>query len=306
MIDDEHRSLFRGMELPRLLALLALAVVGWVVVWKLAHQSSPPEEPPIQAGAAPAPIEPDRSPAFETVSDKTVLGFRDSAAYALLLDRARDLTPAALAARARSDIALAQIYERPAHFRGVPIQLLGTARLVYRNESKLSRNGGLYEAWVFTTDSQSYPYVCVFEEAPKGFPVGAGLSERVVFNGYFLKLMRYQAGDVPRAAPVLVGRIGWSPPKPGAPESSRSLTFWMAVLVGVAFLYTLSRWLAGLKRSITPRPAASLIRDRPTEEIDPEALAEWVDSVADDADRLRKLGEGKGDADGAIFNEPEV
>jgi len=63
-----------------------------------------------------------------------------------------------------------------------------------------------------TTDSQRNPYVCVFEDAPKGFPIGDNLSERVVFNGYFLKLMKYQSGQGPGLlrlpAPDRPGRLG--------------------------------------------------------------------------------------------------
>ena len=83
----------------------------------------------------------------------------------------------------------------------MPVHLLGTARRILSYESKLSRTGWLYEAWVNTPESQNYPYVCVFEEAPKGLPDRPDVSERVVFNGYFLKLMRYQAGDVPAPPP---------------------------------------------------------------------------------------------------------
>ena len=45
-------------------------------------------------------------------------------------------------------------------------------------------------------DATKYPYSCVFEDAPDGFPLGADVFERVVFNGYFLKIMKYEAGDV--------------------------------------------------------------------------------------------------------------
>ena len=35
---------------------------------------------------------------------------------------------------------------------------------------------------MFTSDSQNHPYVCIFEDAPKGFPIGDNVNERVVFN----------------------------------------------------------------------------------------------------------------------------
>ena len=96
----------------------------------------------------------------------------------------------------------------------MPIHLLGTARRVLRFESKLSKTGWLYEAWIVTPDAPKFPYTCVFEEAPEGFPLGADVSERVVFNGYFLKIMKYQAGDVARGAPC------WSAGSAGHPAAA--------------------------------------------------------------------------------------
>ena len=32
------------------------------------------------------------------------------------------------------------------------------------------------------------------------------------FNGYFLKVMQYVTGDRIRYAPLLVGKLGWTPP----------------------------------------------------------------------------------------------
>jgi hypothetical protein len=300
---DERRGLFRGSELPRFLALLAIALVGWVVVWKLAPFRAAPAPPQERVAGTPPPIVPDAGPAFESVTDRTAIGFRDTAAYEILLERARETAPAALAAQARRDVALVHLYERPAHYRGVPIQVLGRCQSVIRYESKYSRTGWLYQACVstyddMTFDSQKFPYVCVFEEPPKGFPIGGNVSERILFNGYFLKLWLYPSKDIHPFAPLLVGRIGWTPPEQPTDDGGRSLRFWAAVLVGIVFAFTLYRWLAGLKRSLTPRPARSWLLDRPTDDIAPEALAEWVDTVSDDAQRLRDLADdGEDDPD---------
>ena len=107
---------------------------------------------------------------------------------------------------------LTHLWERPELYRGVPIHLLGTAMRVLRYESKLSKTGWLYEAWIVTPDARKFPYSCVFEERSGGLSRWApNVSERVVFNGYFLKIMKYQAGDVARGSPVLVGKLGWEP-----------------------------------------------------------------------------------------------
>jgi hypothetical protein len=291
LLDDERPRLFQGTELPRLLVMVAIALGGWAAVWHFHSRPAPaPDEPEVVVDGPPPAVPTDRSAEFETVTDKTPKSFRDSAAYQKLLNQARDATPAALASRARRDVGFAHLWERPAHYRGVPIHLQGTARLVFRYESKMSRTGWLYEAWIVTPDSLRNAYVCVFEDAPKGLPIGSNLSERVVFNGYFLKLMKYQAGDVPRAAPLLVGRIGWSPRPSGPGDSPWRSPFWMATAVAVIFTITLVRWLIQFRRSFAPRPRPSILLDRPTDQIEPEALAEWLGSVAEDGESAHEHG----------------
>ena len=286
MSDHQRPPFFRGNELAKVVGL------GFVA---LATSGSGPERR--RSGGRPAgaaephqrpasPVVADRDPAFETVSDKTVLGFRDTAAYEILLNRAHRSSPETLASKARRDVHLAQLYDHPAHFRGVPIHILGTAlRMLLRTSEKLGRTGWLYEAWVTTFDdvtkeSQLYPYVCVFEELPPGFPTGATVSERVTFNGYFLKLMAYRAGDAPRAAPLLVGRLGVDSLLGRASRVAPSAVF-------------LAR--GGRRRAdghlglpmdqraqavVNPRKPVDPSRPRPNEEIAPEALAEWVDRVS--------------------------
>lgn len=285
MSDTGPARIFHGSELPRLLILFAIMVVGWAWVWNSLRAPVEPIEPEPIAERKPPAVEPDASPEFETVGDKTVLAFRDMSAYAKLLDQARDSTAADLAAHARRDVTYAHLWERPGHYRGVPVHLLGVARRVLRYESKQSRTGWLHEAWVFTADGQNNPYVCVFEDVPKGLPIGPNVSERVVFNGYFLKLMRYEAGDVPRAAPLLVGRIGWTPRPGGTEGSSQRTAYWLAGAVGVMFLISLGRWILQLRRSLAPKSLASRLRDRPTEEIAPEDLNEWLESVASEPEK---------------------
>jgi hypothetical protein len=273
--------MFQGNELPRMLLLLVIAVGGWASLgyYMMKGPAAPGEAGPVVNGKPPA-VETDRSDEFETVTDKTAVTFRDMAAYSKLLAQVRELRPDELAARSRRDVFFAHLWDQPKEFRGVPVRLSGTARRVLYYKSKLSRTGWLYETWMFTPDSQGHPYVCVSEEAPKGFPVGANLSERVSFDGYFLKLMRYDAGDVPRAAPLLVGRVVWTPE--AAPVSSNRSLYWMLGGVAVMFMISLYRWVRQLRRSLAPKPRPSFLRDRPNEEIEPDALSDFFRNVPDD------------------------
>ncbi|GAC1464048.1 MAG: hypothetical protein NVSMB9_02280 [Isosphaeraceae bacterium] len=278
----ESSRMFQGNELSRMLVLLAIAVAGWALVWHfLVRTPSRPAEPPFVVTGSPSRTDPDRSAEFETVSDKTVISFRDLAAYDKLLRKTRALSPAALAGQARRDIFFAQLLDQPREFRGVPIHLLGTVRRVLYYKSKLSRSGWLYEAWLITSESQNHPYVCVFENVPTGFPVGTDLAERVVFNGYFLKLMRYEAGDVPRAAPLLIGHLGWTPQVREKPGSHRS-AYLFGGTVAVLILISLFRWSLQLRRSFIPQARRSFLKARPVEEIDSRTLADFLENLRDE------------------------
>ncbi len=224
----------------------------------------------------------DQSVEFETVTDRTPLGFRDNAAYSLLLERARGRTANELAAAARRDVLLTHLWQSPELYRGVPVHLLGTALRVMRYHSKLSPKGWLYEAWIITPENDEAPYVCVFEDAPEGFPIGANVSERVVFNGYFLKLMKYQAADTTRGAPLLVGRIGWQPSEAAgaAARGDNSMLRWTLIILGVMFFASLARWIFQLRRFLNPPSRSLLSAAKPlNEEIDPVSLDAWVRSV---------------------------
>ena len=284
MEPSPSRRLFRGSELPRLLMLGTVMVVGWGLVWRFANQRPQPDEPVARAEPKPKLVVPDRADEFETVTDRTPMSFRDNAAYAYLLAKVRKLTPVELAAQSRRDILLTHIWERPELYRGVPIHLLGTARRVLRYEAKMSKTGWLHEAWIVDPDSTKYPYNCVFEEAPEGFPLGADVSERVVFNGYFLKIMKYQAGDVARGAPVLVGRIGWEPhaaPAGGAPAAeSNRLLYWSLVVLGMMFLMSLGRWVFQLSRLLSGPRSSIIPAPHSAEGIAPGELDAWVDLLA--------------------------
>jgi hypothetical protein len=279
-------SFFRGSELPRLLILSAVMVAGWAFAWNYLQKRPEPVDPPVSAGEKPERVVADNSVEFESVTDRTPMSLRDNAAYSLLLDRARAQRPEELAAKSRRDILLSHLWETPELYRGVPVHLLGSALRVLRYPSKLSPSGWLYEAWVVTPESARVPYVCVFEHAPKGLPIGANVSERVVFNGYFLKVMKYQAGDTARGAPVLIGRIGWTPHEPAGgpgtgPTTLQVSLYVLAVLIGISLLRAIYQF-----RTFFFRPNRSpLVRSRSAaDQIEPSDLDDWARSMADDND----------------------
>ena len=255
-------GLFRGAELSRLVVLAVIMIAGWLYAWRYVQSRAEPVDPRPRRACRPrrpSPIRPPNSPASATRR-------RSPSARPRPMRRCsggrRAKGAEALAAEARRDLLFTHLWERPERYRGVPVHLLGTARRVLSYESKLSPTGRLHEAWIFTPESQNHPYVCVFEDVPKGFPAGGDVSERVVFNGYFLKLMSYQAGDVPRAAPLLVGRLGWSPSATAAEDPGRGLLFWTVLALGAS---SSSRSRAGSGRCSAGSPPAA------ADPLDPQA-----------------------------------
>ena len=139
-----------------------------------------------------------------------------------------------------------------------------------------------------TQEQRRAPYVCVFEDVPKGFPIGADVSERIVFNGYFLKLMQYEASDVTRGAPVLIGRIGWEPHESATRNvngvnSSRRLTL---IGLGVMFFLLIVRWAVQLRGLFTRRTALQTGKSTPKDDLDPAALSHWLEKVGQEDSEL--------------------
>lgn len=124
---ERSSSFFRGSELPRLAMLSVVMLAGWGFFWSYAQTQPAPAEPPVTVEDRPQPVIPDTSVAFESVTDRTPMSFRDNAAYTLLLERARGKTHTELAAESRRDILLTHLWERPEHYRGVPVHILGSA-----------------------------------------------------------------------------------------------------------------------------------------------------------------------------------
>ncbi len=160
--------------------------------------------------------------------------------------------------RCRRDVLLTHLWETPKLYRGVPIHILGGALKVLRYPSKLSPKDWLYEAWVITPENRRAPFCCIFEDAPEGFPIGANVSERVVFNGYFLKFMTYEANGTAHRAPVLVGRIGWQPSEPAPKPGGRPNPPLDAHHPGDPFLRIADALDLQLRRFLNPPPARRL------------------------------------------------
>ena len=193
------------------------------LVWNYAQKLNQAAEQELTVEGKPEPVVADQSIEFETVTDRTPLEFRDNAAYSLLAGtgagpHSRTSSPPSPGATSCSRIS-GRARNSTAACRSTcwvpPCACCDTIRSSARKDGSTKHGSS-------PRKQTKAPYVCVFEDAPEGFPIGPNVSERVVFNGYFLKIMKYQAADTARGAPVLVGRIGWQPSEPAA-EAGRKL-----------------------------------------------------------------------------------
>lgn len=277
-MNRDEKPIFRGSELPKMLILAGLLLLGWPLVIYYGFFNKPqakPVAPPI-ATLPPLPP-PDPSPEFKAVIDKTERGIRDEPAIALLFKRVQD-NPDTLGKDARREVLPIDLLMTPWKYRGLPIRLEGFAQQVYAHDGEapeLTKKGRFYEVW-FRSDQPrqgTYP-CCVFvEDVPGTLPGGRNLEERVSLEGYFLKLYKYRAADNWRFAPLLVGRITHVPNamRP-APETSTSVyVAWLLVLL---FVYISFRVFFAIRKTWVKRPANSW--STATESIEPETLKRWL------------------------------
>ncbi|HTI49711.1 MAG TPA: hypothetical protein VL475_02125, partial [Planctomycetaceae bacterium] len=112
---------------------------------------------------------------FAAISDKAPLDKSEMPAYWRLMKWARGQSFKDLAARARRDVLYTQLWERPHAYRGKLLKLRLHIKRVVEWDAPENVAGvkTVYEAWGWTDESKSYPYVVVFSELPQGMHVGA-------------------------------------------------------------------------------------------------------------------------------------
>ncbi len=288
MIRDEAPGFFRGSEFSKLLILAALVVIGWALIlyYGLQGHAPEPEKAPPVATIPPLPP-PDKTAEFARLNDKTIRSSLDGPALRVLLERTRTVPESSLASIARRDVLPVDMNKRPARYRGLPIHLEGFASKVFAlddEDTDLVPGGRLYEVWMRPAehDQGIYPCCLLLEQVPPTLPAGRELDEPVSFDGYFLKLLAYRAGDTNRFAPMLVGRLRHNANASGPFKVKRSWV-WTYVPVGLLMVYVTGRLFFRLRKSLpsmSRRPSSVPIQDQ----IDPHELGQWLaDPSSDDS-----------------------
>ncbi|MFH1300807.1 MAG: hypothetical protein ABIK07_07070 [Planctomycetota bacterium] len=146
------------------------------------------------------------------------------------------------------------IFKNNSRYKGRLVTLTGRVRKLIHYPAEKNEYGitTLYEAWLFTDDSQQNPTVVICTEVPKsleaGLPQGTDVIDHVTVTGYLFKMYVYNAQDVTRVAPmILAQQLEWSPQTVDAKGSqlfSKLLAGGLIVLIaGVAF----AMWKASQK-----------------------------------------------------------
>lgn len=146
---------------------------------------------------------------LNVVQDREPLKPYEMPAYWQLLRWSRTRPFEELEKLARRDVPYSHLWEEPGLYRGQLIRLKLHARRVLTYDAPENPLGlnTVYEAWGWTEDSRSFPFVVVFPEKPASVPVGTDIDADIVFVGYFVKWMSYRAFDTKKNAPLLVGRV---------------------------------------------------------------------------------------------------
>ena len=131
------------------------------------------------------------------------------------------------------------MFQNPDDYRGHLVTLHGVVRKLTKYDPGKNSQGidEVYEAWIYTDDSQSNPAVVVFTQKPEGLTVGGDLSEEMRLTGYFFKMYGYEAQDVTRKAPLLLaGEVEWRPGVEPYKPQALPLEMYLLITVGVLLL----------------------------------------------------------------------
>jgi hypothetical protein len=153
-----------------------------------------------------------------------------------------------------------QLWEQPDQYRGERLQLRLHIKRALSHEAPANPADvkRVYEAWGWTEESRSFPYLVVFSELPPQMTLGPDIQEEAVFVGYFLKLMSYQAYDAPRAAPLLVGQLQrLEDPAHAMLQDHGGDYFWPTAIAGCLFVLAIvgSWFIKSRKHPTRPNPS---------------------------------------------------
>ncbi|QDT93427.1 hypothetical protein [Gimesia algae] len=111
------------------------------------------------------------------------------------------------------------LFKNSDRYKGRLVTLTGRVRKLIHYPAADDNQYGmktLYEAWLFTDDSQQNPTVVICTEVPpalkNGLPEGTDVIDHVTVTGYLFKMYVYNAQDTSRVAPLILAKqLEWNP-----------------------------------------------------------------------------------------------
>ena len=188
------------------------------------------------------------------VRDNTVGIRRDeSDAYYRLLGHVQQVAPDELELASTTETQYLNLMTEPDRFRGEPLTIQGDLWRLYEFDAGPNDLGltTLYEAWVFTGDSQPHPYRVICTRLPHTLTPGEDIRRPVRVTGYFFKREAYPSRGGFHVAPTLIAstlapfRLANS-----VPPTDAILPYMVGVVtaIGLALLVTLLAFTLGDRR----------------------------------------------------------
>jgi len=191
--------------------------------------------------------------------------------YYRVLRNAADADPQSLLAAARAQLeqrkqeaparirrqqpfpTFVDLFKHPDAYEGKPVTLKGHAREIRKYPAGDNAEGldTLYEAWVYTEDSESNPAVIVASSASADLPIGSDLQVPVEATGYFFKIYAYHARDTARVAPMVLARRIEKLPEPESSGPPSWLLAAAGAIVALLFGWVLMSYVGTRRRRST-------------------------------------------------------
>lgn len=218
--------------------LFAMAMICMLLDLKrdlaIATESPPTAEVPEIVIAGPNDLDDEEVARSEELlglaTDGTPLKPKEMPAYWQLMRWSQTASSADLEQRALQDVPFTQLCEQPDKYRGKLISMRLHVRRVLKYDAPVNplELQDVYEAWGWTDESRSFPYVVVFSQCPQGLPIGTEVQAEANFIGYFLKVMKVEgAKNNARGAPLLIGRMQLALPPAPKQASLDPSVFWL-------------------------------------------------------------------------------
>jgi hypothetical protein len=218
---------------------------------------------------------------FGAITDGTLsINKEETSLYNRLIFWVKNQPFARLWGRATKNLAYTYLYDSPDEHRGQLIAL--DVNLVLVTDAGKNDDGvALREAWATTDQSGDRLYVLLVVDLPKKIPVGRQNHERAKFAGYFMKLQGYhpamsKPGQTPEKAPLLIGRIEWTPAEPPATTDSGEWKWGLAVAAVFAIVCVVHFVRGRRRKNQRQDTSRSLLNAAPDGVIPVEA---WLESA---------------------------